>query len=161
MKLQTKFQDEDFEMGEVVDAEVASLPLPAEHEIKVTAKAKSGGEHTFYYDSITELNEDWEDYEEPKEYYYIDGNGLVCCKRLVDVNNTATIKEIGNHFETKEEAEQAVKKLKAWKRLKDAGVRFDMSRLATPDTITIFARVSKRGFQEDAADLAIIFGGGK
>ena len=33
-------------------------------------------------------------------------------------------KQIGNYFETKEEAEQAVEKLKAWKRLQDAGVTF-------------------------------------
>ena len=33
-------------------------------------------------------------------------------------------KEIGNYFETKEEAEKAVEKLKAWKRLKDLGFEF-------------------------------------
>lgn len=33
-------------------------------------------------------------------------------------------KEIGNYFETKEEAEKAVEKLKAWKRLKDKGFKF-------------------------------------
>lgn len=34
-------------------------------------------------------------------------------------------KEIGNYFETKEDAEKAVKKLKAWKRLKDNGFKFE------------------------------------
>ena len=32
-------------------------------------------------------------------------------------------KQIGNYFETKEEAEQAVEKLKVWKRLKDDGLK--------------------------------------
>lgn len=35
-----------------------------------------------------------------------------------------TMKQIGNYFKTKEEAEKAVEKLKAWKRLKDKGFRF-------------------------------------
>ena len=34
-------------------------------------------------------------------------------------------KQIGNYFETEEEAEQAVEKLKAWKRLKDNGISFE------------------------------------
>ena len=33
-------------------------------------------------------------------------------------------KEIGNYFKTKEEAEKAVEKLKAWKRLKEHGFCF-------------------------------------
>ena len=34
-------------------------------------------------------------------------------------------KAIGNYFETKKEAERAVKKLKAWKRLKEKGFEFE------------------------------------
>jgi hypothetical protein len=34
------------------------------------------------------------------------------------------MKSIGNYFESKEEAEKAVEKLKAWKRLKDKGFKF-------------------------------------
>lgn len=33
-------------------------------------------------------------------------------------------KSIGNYFETKEEAEKAIEKLKAWKRLRDKGAMF-------------------------------------
>lgn len=32
--------------------------------------------------------------------------------------------KIGNYFETREEAEKAVERLKAWERLKDAGLKF-------------------------------------
>lgn len=80
---------------------------------------------TIAYNSLAKLCEEWEDYKEPKEFYYIDEHGNVCCKQLALVDNTATKKEIGNYFETKEEAEEAVRKLQAWKRLKDAG--FDVS----------------------------------
>lgn len=100
-------------------------------EIK-EAEAREDG--IYLYDETTEqwykyelslLAECWEYYQEPKEYWYIDERGLVCCKRLVAVDNTATKKEIGNYFSSKEEAERAVECLRAWKRLRDKGFRFD------------------------------------
>lgn len=53
---------------------------------------------------LVDFNELFEDYEESKESYYIDCDGEIY---------------ISNYFETREEAEKAVEKLKAWKRLKD------------------------------------------
>lgn len=79
------------------------------------------------YHSLAELNEEWEDYEEPEEFWYINECGDVL-KYKYDGGCSCPIleaKEIGNHFETKEEAEKAVEKLKAWKRLKDKGFEFD------------------------------------
>ena len=80
------------------------------------------------YHSIAELNEDWEDYEEPKEQYYIKENGTIdTCGAIEDDmpdEMLSEMKEIGNYFETREEAEKAVEKLKAWKRLKDKGFKF-------------------------------------
>ena len=46
---------------------------------------------------------------------------------VVDPRNedsTPEMRSIGNWFETEEEAKEAVEKLKAWKRLKDAGFEF-------------------------------------
>ena len=66
-------------------------------------------------------------------YYYIDSacegdidrNEIFdCehCKRIDEFN-----KSIGNYFNTREEAEKAVRKLKAWKRLKDTyHITFDL-----------------------------------
>lgn len=68
--------------------------------------------------------EDWEDYEEPKEYWYLSGRGEIRCIEDDGVKFDEDHKEIGNYFETKEEADKAVAKLKAWKRLKDKGFRF-------------------------------------
>ena len=76
------------------------------------------------YNSLAELNEEWEDYEEPKDGWCIDYYDAVKVSPKYD----ALIKEaklIGNYFETKEEAEKAVEKLKAWKRLRDKGFRFE------------------------------------
>ena len=63
---------------------------------------------------------------EPKEYWFINGIGNVE-KAPSDwlCDERASRESIGNHFSSEEEAEKAVEKLKAWKRLKDKGFRFD------------------------------------
>ena len=84
------------------------------------------GRKTIQFKSIEEL-EKWEDYEEPKKHYSITQFGDV--EDEVDLYMSETIdemKEIGNYFESKEEAELAVRKLKAWKRLKDYNVMFNL-----------------------------------
>lgn len=86
------------------------------------------------YDTLAELNKDWEDYEGPETYYYISD-----CVNIESLTNDRGYnlpeeiwhkaikrrKVIGNYFETEEEAEKAVEKLKAWKRLKDKGFEFE------------------------------------
>jgi hypothetical protein len=74
------------------------------------------------YDSLAELNEEWEDYEESEEYWIVTDCGGVSRANA----NPYMFKEIGNYFETKEEAEKAVEKLKAWKRLKENNVKFNL-----------------------------------
>ena len=78
------------------------------------------------FGSLKELNEKWEDYEERKKVYFINSEGEI--REWSDSFRTedwTEEKSIGNYFETKEEAEQTVEKLRAWKRLKDKGFRFD------------------------------------
>lgn len=81
------------------------------------------------YSSLPELAAEWEDYKEPKKYYYITSCGEITHRGYRLWENESVYdkkrKEIGNHFETEEEAEKAVKKLKAFERLKDKGFRFD------------------------------------
>lgn len=126
MKLQSKFEDEAFELGEVVDADIATMP---DGRIKLQAVAKKGGIHTFFYDRLNEVCSDWQDYEESDVFYFIDRDGqIIGAERealLRGLNSKMydyeMAKSIGNVFETKEEAEKAVEKLKAWKRIKDKG----------------------------------------
>lgn len=66
-----------------------------------------------------------EHYEEPKEWWYIDIHGPhkvtnndEYYQKVKDAS-----KEVGNYFSSRENAEKAVEKLKAWKRLKDKGVK--------------------------------------
>lgn len=78
------------------------------------------------YDSLTEVNEEWEDYEEPKEYYINSAGEIVeAGERFSDKAYDTSRKEIGNYFETEEEAKKALEKLKTWKRLKDKGFKFE------------------------------------
>lgn len=111
------------------------------------------------YNSLAELNAEWEDYEELKEWWYIDIHG----PHKVTNNDEyyqqvkAASKEIGNYFETKEEAEKAVEKLKAWKRLKDKGLIFSINK----DEMKIiydFSEISA-WTTEVELDLDLLFGG--
>lgn len=82
----------------------------------------------FNVNSLAELNEEWEESKE-LSYWYIDNNGDILFSDLDGDQLWEDLAEerkaIGNYFEAKEEAEKAVKKLTAWKRLKDKGFRFE------------------------------------
>ena len=82
---------------------------------------------TRIYKKLADLYNDWEDYDEkPKIYWRITDLGEVKSIRLDQHHqNIEKCKEIGNYFETKEEAEKAVEELKALKRLRDEGFRID------------------------------------
>ena len=75
------------------------------------------------FNSLAELNAEWEDYEEPKEYWYIDYDGGILCGESDNSSAEKMMISIGNHFNSLEEAEKAVEKLKAWKRMKDDGLK--------------------------------------
>ena len=166
MKLRTKFQDEDFELGEVVDA---NIYYGSGGRIKVIAEPTRGGMITFYFETLKGMNKMFEDYEEPKEHYFITEYGEVfSLNEYEGLNNVANVedyKTIGNYFETKEEAEKAVEKLKAWKRLKDARFEFgtikynldeeSSSTIAYDGTITI----KGMAYEDFVDDLDLLFGG--
>lgn len=83
--------------------------------------------------TLKSLAEEWEDYEEPKKHYEILSMGAVMEREDAEdeIFRNQGQKEIGNYFSSREEAELAVRKLKAWKRLKDKGLRF--SRWTIPE----------------------------
>lgn len=127
MKLKTKFQDEDFELGEIVEGVIVECLGKHEEELRVIATAAKGGQHAFYYSSIKKFMDEWEDApEEPKGYWHIDSDGELIYESSDDgCEFDNDCKVIGNYFETKEEAEKAVDKLKAWKRLRDKGFEIE------------------------------------
>lgn len=82
------------------------LKLQDDDELEVMTDDKC-----YRYKTLAEVAEQWEDYEEPKASIYATGP--------VEKDDNTVLIEFYNH----EEAEKAVKKLKAWKRLKDAGFK--------------------------------------
>ena len=92
-------------------------------DFKIHKFAKLNDEGNSVYEVFNGSIEEWEDYEEPKGYWYIRDGGNIDYN-LYGKSIINRHKEIGNYFETKEEAEKAVEKLKAWKQLKDKGYRF-------------------------------------
>lgn len=153
MKLKNKKTGEIHEITEVV-------PL---HDMdkKFIIYSKTEG-HNHAYKNLAELNAEWEDYEEQKEWYwFIEDNGIIqrsCHYEDLHPTLDKARKEIGNYFETREEAEKAVKKLKAWKRLKDGGFKFtDWYRDICE--VAIDAEIHDEGTMGMIKDLDLLFGG--
>ena len=125
MKLLNKKTTNVKVLGEIVPCNVNEYGV-------IAVKTDQGA--TWYYRSLAELNEDWEDYEEPKEseeskkYWFINAGGetLSYYEEDEEPEDTEACKEIGNYFETEEEAEKAVEKLKAIQRLKSHYIRFKL-----------------------------------
>lgn len=147
-------------------------------EIK-PAEAREDG--IYLYDATTEqwykyeldlLAKWWEYYEEPKEFYFID-QFMSVSKGVVDdveyagrhkaVNyakkTSNNLKTAGNYFETREEAELAVRKLKAWKRLKEKGFRFKGWRTADLGADKYYFVITAEADDACKDDLDICFGG--
>jgi hypothetical protein len=149
MKLRNK------KTGEIIE----TYSIYEDYRGKIVIKKKDIENYPYEYDTLTKLNEEWQDYEEPKEFYYITVDGYV-----VKDNDTITkdfaddLESIGNYFETEEEAEKAVEKLKAWKRLKDKGFEFTGWGMASSDTVVIYANRKFESIQAEK-DLDLLFGG--
>lgn len=114
------------------------------------------------YTSLAELNKEWEDVPESKGIIKVEKSIVPTCVHIV--------------YATEEEAEKAVEKLEAWKRLKDKGFRFkkwesyeETSGLSFPDRHIVNSYTAIFDFNkpcrkheienEVKADLDVLFGG--
>lgn len=113
--------------------------------------------------SLAELNEEWEDYEEPKEFFAIipykkEGYEVFPYDNFGHIYKLA--EELGIAFKTREEAEKAVEKLRAWKRLKDKGFSFGGWEDCNGEINTIYFSIPENKWETDTCDdLDICFGG--
>lgn len=98
--------------------------------------------------TIKRISEIWEDCEEPKSgIESIRLNDMISGRHIVEIDFTKV-----------EEAEKAVEKLKAWKRLKDNGFRF--KRCEIIDGRIDFMILPKGEYREKVYDdLDLLFGG--
>lgn len=112
----------------------------------------------YQHNSLAELYNEWEDYG-PKEYWYIYAGKphRADCGDILEEDFRA----IGNHFETREETEKAIEKLKVLTRLQNNGFKFVELRApnwnARTDVITIKAECNWNSNNID--DLRLLFGG--
>lgn len=96
------------------------------------------------YDSLADLNEYWEDYEEPKGIQNVELSGVVSSK-------------VNIYYSTKEEAEKAVEKLKIFNKLKQKGFVFSGWYYSTEGQLVILA--DNNEFSEtEPEDLTKLFG---
>lgn len=122
MKLKNK------ETGEIVDVRMSYREDTAPIVVSETTCDENGQSQGWPYNSLAELNAEWEDMpEEPKKFWWISDRLTIYESEMREDTRwfRDICKRIGNYFETKEEAEKTVEKLKAWKRLKDSGFRFN------------------------------------
>lgn len=114
-----------------------------------------------FYDSLDKVNEEWEDYEEPKEYWFIDSGGEVGEATYLTDRDRTNLRNFGNYFETREEAQKALEKLKAWKRLKDKGFSFREWFWKTQCIAynLDYTDITEEQIEEAEKDLDLLFGG--
>lgn len=152
--------------GEIVDLLEILRLNDVSNEFYLRLSDNEGRTFKVGCNSLAELNEVWEDApEEPKEYWYIDYDGGILYGVTDDSTTEKMMKSMGNYFETEEEAEKAVEKLKAWERLKEA--RFEFGGWThTPITKTLTGyNLHIKAYSEKLVDymddLELIFGGGE
>ena len=78
--------------------------------------------HKYTLEAFPNILEDW--FEEISGFWCIGDMGNIEYATVSRKGIIGAYKRIGNYFETREEAKRAVRKLEAWKRLKDKGFRF-------------------------------------
>lgn len=122
--------------------------------------------HYWEYDSLSELNKDWEDYEEPKEHWAIDQFGEPINVTGLSRLQLEKLRRYGNDFPSENATIEAIEKLKAWTRLKDKGFRFTFVSAALPTTPPLAGWIDyeiepSKGCidKETIEDLDLLFGG--
>lgn len=159
MKLKNK---KTGEIVDLVEGYIKDSYYGQKIEIKPLAISNKEG---YMYNSLAELNENWEDYEEPKVGYIIDPmeeDYMSADDSGYEESDVERAKELGIWLETKEEAEKAVLKLKAWKRLEDKGFKFSEWEEGTKDYKVIITGILPKGLlddEQDNDDLDLLFGG--
>ena len=108
------------------DGEELDIDIPFNHSERAERGIPAGTFGTYpTWHFSDDWEEVWEDYEDGHRIYYITYTGDVfdILSEVIHPSISLKMKQIGNYFETKEEAKKAVEKLKALKRLKDKGMR--------------------------------------
>ena len=156
MKLRTKFQDEDFELGEVVDVFISNL---LDYKLALTGEASKGGVVTIYYESLQELYDDWEDVPKEEPISSSHENGVESTGKIENIwtgnrrNKTVHIKCNSEKY-----AKEVFIKLKAWKRLQEKGFKFEAYKPYGAGITFTIAHMDELA-EDSKKDLDLLFGG--
>lgn len=96
--------------------------------------------YSYQYDSLAELNEEWEDYKEPKD----DG-----------FEHIITLVESYSNLDDEWYPKEIVEKLKAWRRLEDKGFRITLHGCKG----NAWLQANWGNLQGDYSDVLLLFGG--
>lgn len=139
-------------------AELCSKQQIYEDKAHLFLDTKNGRQ---YYASLAELNEEWEDYEEPKEHWAIDQFGEPINVSGLSKLQLEKLHRLGNDFPSENATIKAIEKLKAWKRLNKCGFRFVewQQHGITEDGILDGAIYFENAKNVNREDLDLLFGG--
>lgn len=117
--------------------------------------------YAWEFDSVKELTNacgDMEENEEPETFWYISPTGtpIKSTTSIYDPLEIHLMKRIGNYFEREEDAEKAVEKLRAWKRLKDKGLHVTTF-YVEDGSLVIRAKTHNSSGAENWEDLDLLF----
>lgn len=107
---------------------------------------------------ISDMNYYPEENEEQKSYWVVDYITCGVDNLAIDTKEPEMDdfnKQIGNYFDTREEAEKAVEKLQAWKRLKDKGFKITLHGYKG----NAWLEANWGNLQGDYSDIIFLFGG--
>lgn len=140
--------------------EIGELHFEPDKEYHFTVATEDPADMKIYR-TLAALYAEWEDYKNGD--YFIDmwEDDCVCDARFgVELDVIERAKECGLHFETEEETERAVEKLKAWTRLENKGFRFVNNSLdICCHTINFKIDNQYDMTDETSKDLFLLFGG--
>lgn len=160
MKLRNK------KTGEVLYMYSEAVNRGGEPEIILFPRGQIYDENKVYhYKTLAELTAEWEDMpEEEKITFLINEGGSIDSITNIEDEELAELSAIGNYFETEEEAEKVVEKLKALKRLKNKGLEFsgyDVANRGGDNVICgqVYFKAGNYDREEIKSDLDICFGG--
>ena len=138
--------------------EIGELHFKPDKEYHFTVATEDPAD-MMIFKTLAELNEEWEDYEEPKKYWYIDYDGGIVSWETDNSSTENMMISMGNHFDSLEEAEKTVEKIKAWKRLKDAGFEFKGWKVLDHGSPSIYFNVYRKNSDDIVPFLDLLFGG--
>lgn len=107
--------------------------------------------------TLESLMKEWEDAPEEEYYWVFTGSGGLACRKKGDFWDEEKYRDFGNCFKSEDEASAFIEKLRAFKRLRDHGLRFEKYQTRVDHYCVNFTL--DEHYPTSLADLELVFGG--